>query len=304
MNKIHLLSILLLLTFCANSQSLLTIVKNEDINFEDNSKIKEYIKLDTNNGNIWRIGKPVKVKFNKSNSPDNAIITGLKGYYPPNTKSSFILKFFATDDVPDDVGTQLSIEGSYKIDSDSLSDYGIIEMSFDNGLNWLNILNDTFGSWYYENKKQIPVFTGNLYNKWYRFVFLSEPYWANISIDTLWFRFTFISDSIDTHKEGWMIDNLAIIIWPPDGINDIGQNKNQIIITPIPVNQNDNFTISFENIDAERFKIYDSQGKLHIEINNPNKILTLSSSQFQKGIYVVEILDKKGKKYIDKLLVD
>ena len=119
LKNIQLLLIFLLTCFVANAQEPYTHAASDKVDFEYNPKINEFIKLDTNNVNIWRIGKPDKSKFNSAYSGNNVIVTDLKKYYPPNIHSSFIMKFFDKYKVPDGYNYKIGIEGFYKIESDS-----------------------------------------------------------------------------------------------------------------------------------------------------------------------------------------
>jgi hypothetical protein len=278
----------------------------DTVNFENNFKIQEYIKLDTNNGNIWRIGKPEKLMFNNAYSGEYAIMTDLKGYYPPNTHSSFIMKFFPKEFALDFHGDEIAIEAYYKIDCDSLKDYGIMEMSPDNGLNWNNLLDTVYhhGRWYIDGKENKPIFTGNYNDKWHFFTFVTRTQYAIDADDSLWFRFTFISDSINNNKEGWIIDNIKIYNDPTISIKEFTQKKDLITISPNPVKQSENFSISLKNIDAKLINIYSSQGKLQLQIVNPTKSFTLNTTQFQKGLFLVEIIDVKNARMKKKLVIN
>ena len=295
-----------LIFFCfgfSEAQTILDGDKKEWITFEDTSIIKEYIKLDTNKGNIWRIGKPAKFKFNSAFTPQNAIVTDLKGYYPTNTHSSFIMKFFYKYDVPEDTRVKIGIEGNYKIDSDSLNDYGIVEMSDVKGKGWIDILNNYSDSWVIDNEKKKPVFTGNLSDTWHNFSFTTDNYFATHAIDTLWFRFTFVSDSIDNHKEGWIIDNLVIIVYKLGGIEGEDQKNNLISLFPNPVNRFEQLNIISKNSQTSRLQIFNPEGKSVYKNDVSGEQITIDMHSFQPGFYFAEITDSSGRKAARKLVV-
>jgi hypothetical protein len=304
MKKIRLIIVSLLLFFSAHSQTQRCGTYSNIVNFEDTAKIHRCIRLDTNSVNIWTIGKPTKSKFDSAYSRINAIMTKTTEFYPPNTNSSFLIALLRDIKWSSGYCDSLYVKGYFKVDSDSINDYGKIEISHFIDHDWFDL--STYSDCYIDGVKKKPLFTGNLSDKWHEFSFSFNPNildYPNHNDSTLWLRFTFISDSIDTHKEGWIIDDISINNSTPGGINDNVYN-NFIIISPNPVPRNGNFTISINKIEPVLIKIYDSQGKLHNLIYKPTTILTLNSNQFQKGIYLIETFDKKGMMYINKLLVD
>ena len=306
MKKLKLFGLFLLTCVVANAQKPYTQEIRDIVDFENNLKVIEYIKLDTSNGDIWRIGKPDKPKLYSAYSGTNVIVTDLKKPYPPNIHSSFIMKFFNKYKVPDGLNYKIGIQGFYQIESDSLNDYGIIEMSYDNGSHWLNLLDGVvhYGNWYLDGEENKPVFSGNFLDKWHLFSFVSNWNYALAAYDTLWFRFTFISDSINNIKQGWIIDDIEINIYPPVSINDSPQNNDLITITPNPVKQTNNFTITLNGIYTKLINIYNSQGRLLLQINNPRESVTINTTQFQKGLYLVEIIDIKNKRMKNKFVIN
>jgi hypothetical protein len=301
MKKILILIILLVYFFSVNSQTHRCGIYTHMVNFEDTANIHRYIILDTNNSNIWSIGKPDKLKFDSAYSPKNAIMTNTKESYPPNTNSSFKIQFLSDFLGGSNYCDRLYVEGYFKIDSDTLIDYGIIETRDMIGHPWREV------TCYFDGITQKAVFSGNLSDKWHYFSFDVNPEvmdYSHGNDTTFLIRFTFISDSIDTHKAGWILDNLSMNNETPGGINDIVHNNDLFSISPNPVNQNDNFTISIKKIDVESIKIYDSQGNLHNQIIKPRNSVTLNTYQFLKGIYLIEAFDKKGNRQIKKLLIN
>lgn len=110
-----------------------------------------------------------------------------------------------------------------KVDADLGTDGGIIEFSLDSGVTWQN-----------------PFYNPTVYNFFgfdYQYTdTLSNGQIGFTGTDTTWrnvwlcmydqyqgfkVRFTFLSDSIDQSKEGWMIDNL---IYQPTFSHTVGEN--------------------------------------------------------------------------------
>lgn len=213
------------------------------IDFENNVCI-EHLYIDTidNPNNIWQIGPPQKPVLSIPVSEENVIITDVVDPYPTSDTSSFIISKLAAGGItgPGWVGTEFFLSGYYNINSDSLNDYGTIEFSADNGVTWLDLMNfDPYGQyvyWYDDNGgNSKPTLTGNS-NGWEYFMVdiynLSDMF--NIEYeDTLQFKFTFISDSIQNNLDGLMFDNLDI----HDFFSDVPDmnSLNEFLVSPNPV---------------------------------------------------------------------
>lgn len=265
------------------------------LNFEDTSYIdRVFVDTISNNNNIWQIGTPSKTIFNSAYSPTHAIVTDIINSYPTNDTSSFIIKHIR----PGLAGgnESLRLDFYFKLNTDSLADYGTIEVSIDNGATWINLLTqDTTYGFYWITPK--PVLTGNT-NGWIHF---SEElnaltYTLGYS-DTLLYRFTFISDSIQTNKDGWIMDDFLFHdFW--EGIQEI-QNDNIISIYPNPTSRlltihrsksNRKQTIQITNLTGQ--VVYNNQDFIgdNIELREINN-----------GIYFLKYSDSKNfaiKKFI------
>jgi len=117
-------------------------------------------------------------------------------------------------------------------------------------------------------------------------------FWNIGYIDALLFRFTIVSDSIDTNHEGWMLDNFAfgdILL----GINEY-KKYNNIYIVPNPSNN-----VIIINSPLERIKkieIISSIGERILEEYNTN---SLYIDKIPTGFYLIRINDI----YIEKLII-
>ena len=174
----------------ANGQYL-----NLIIDFEDPSLL-HHITIDTisNPDNIWQIGKPQKTIFNQTYSIPNGIVTDTINYYRVSDTSSFTIKFAWTE-----YFTEVFLAGFYKFDSDTLLDFGTIEISLDKGATWGNVLEDgIIPDWEWHPQK--PIFTGKIDN-WQYFAVCPSGYYPINFGDSIYYRFSFISDEIQTNKE-------------------------------------------------------------------------------------------------------
>jgi hypothetical protein len=226
--------------------------------------------------NIWQVCVPHKTVFDSAYSSPHAILTDSTGTYPVNDTSSFIINALRQP------GCECAflIGGWYKFDSDTLKDFGKIEISIDHGTTWLNILDTVNPSVYWTTPK--PVLTGRIH-QWREFnAFLNNGFWN----DTLYYRFTFISDNIQTNQEGWMLDNIQLIAHM-EGIPDIASG-NEINIYPNPATNI--ITVSATTFTGEMdVSVYDILGQLHLKkILNDNKG-DIDISGLNRGIYMVRV---------------
>ena len=256
--------------------------------FEDNTCHKQMF-IDTVPDQLWQIGKPQKIVFNTSHSLPNAIITDTINSYPVNSNSSFIVKHLADQGFEYD--HTVAVSGYYNVDSDSLPDFGKIEFSGDNGISWVDLLNDSIYETWLEGVK--PILTGNS-NGW-KFFYLGVTYlkyYFNIRMgDTVQFKFSFISDSIDNHKDGLMFDDLLFEDYA-EGIEK--QKLEPLELYPNPVTNS--LTIKADQFSGSNcvLNIYRSDGKLQYQIiQNLNNITVLNVADYPGGIYLLEAINLK-----------
>jgi hypothetical protein len=288
MKKIYMISIVLLVSLIsANGQGP---GFSCTFNFEDNPCWEgSFLNLNVpGSNNIWQVCVPQKTVFNSAFSPTHAILTDSTGPYPVNNTSSFILKAVRIQWSE----SSYMIGGMYKFDSDTLKDSGRIEISLDHGATWLNILSDTatfFLQWFTPK----PVFTGRIHS-WRAF---NAIIWNSFSIDTMYYRFTFFSDNIQTNQEGWMLDDIQVTAHI-EGIQDIG-SQDEINIYPNPAS--DRITISAKTYTGEMdVSVYDILGKPALEKTIKNKA-DIDISGLSKGIYMVKVIGR-NKYWVRKIV--
>ena len=281
----------------------------------------EYLQIDTSNQNIWQIGEPGKLFFDSAYSINNAIVTDTLNFYPLNNNSYFDLKigqFNCGDNYPYDI----FIEIKHKFDTDTLKDGCFITVSYDEGLTWTNIINDTSGFWditpnnygYYCGVNLYSVndtlfngefgFSGNSgdwVTTWFGWGILPVKSNMGFTGDTMIVRFNFISDSIDNNREGWMIDNIRLYsIYLPGGIDDI--KPLEFSIYPNPMSET--AIIELNNYREIELSIFDIQGRIVSQnkyINNQSIII--NRDKFNSGIYFVKIRTDEDLVGVRKLIV-
>ena len=263
-NKTETMKIFLLiisLTFVSVTSFGQWSLDNYDLNFDDTIGI-QHVTIDTtsNPDNIWQIGTPQKSIFTSSFSSPNAIITDTINSYPSNDTSVFIITNVASGGGFEWAHTVI-LSGQYFVNSDTLTDFGTIEFSPDNGSTWIDLVNDTiYGSsilWYFPK----PTLTGNS-NGWQHFyVNIAQlgPIFNIHDGDTILYRFTFISDGVQTNKDGLMFDDFHFEDWA-EGVEET-PNDNSIAIYPNPVRNQLSINIA-QNGCSHSIQIVNSQGQV------------------------------------------
>jgi len=270
------------------------------INFEDTNS--QYIWIDTTqNNNIWQIGMPQKYILDSSYSYPNSIITDSLTTYPIQNRSSFYISIINYPGTFDGV----TFTFRHKYDFDTLYDGGIIEISFDNGLSWSNIINENvYPGNFYSNTDTInsyynsPGFTGTS-DEWIQSGF--DLFWGlqQFPSDTFLIKFSLSSDSIETYQEGWLIDDICICAYCWDRINK-KNNDNKFIVFPNPaydvinINQKESSNNEYELI------IYDIYGNevMRRSFRGNNK---LNISNLGIGIYIISI-QNNNQVYYKKII--
>ncbi|MEI7981068.1 MAG: T9SS type A sorting domain-containing protein [Bacteroidota bacterium] len=252
-------------------------------------------------GNIWQIGTPSKIFFDSAYSIPKAIVTDTMNFYPPNNFSAFTIKISDPAWNPAYQPNRTSITFHHKYDTDSLQDGGYIEVSYDSGATWTNIVNDPLitGFNYNINTSSNPIiangnaaYTGRsigFSNGWRQdgFMWCYMPW---LTPKKIFVRFVFSSDGIQTNKEGWMIDDIQLNSDICEGIPEI-QNDNLITISPNPTS--DELRIHRTSFSEKpRIQILNYLGQ--VLFGNPNFIgETIDTRNLQNGIYLLKYSDMK-----------
>ena len=280
----------------------------------------EYLEIDTSSQNIWQIGEPSKIFFDSAYSTNNAIVTDTLNNYPLNNNSYFDLKiggFNYNFYYPYDI----FIEIKHKFDTDTLKDGGFITVSYDKGLTWTNIINDTSGFWDVtpnnDGYSGVNLYTENdtLYNGEFGFSGNSDDWvttwftWHILPVknnmdfigDTMIVRFNFISDNLETNKEGWMIDDIKLYsVDLGGGIND--NTTLDFKISPNPFNET--AIIELNDYREIELSVFDIQGQL-VRQNKyfNNQFVIMNRDNLNSGIYFIKIRTDENLVGIEKLII-
>jgi hypothetical protein len=202
-----------------------------------------------NPNNIWQIGIPQKPILNNAWSIPNVIITDTIYSYPVNDTSSFIIEGIATHSSSSILWFNFNLSFQYFVDSDTLTDFGKIEFSPDNGTTWIDLLSHPLclGYWIVSGTNyEAPVLTGTSGGWVYTTLNMRElGIYLDIQPGTIFkWRFTFISDAMQSNRDGLMYDNIFIEISPPIGLEEVDLNANRKLIKVIDMLGNEAVTKS------------------------------------------------------------
>ena len=251
------------------------------------------IVLDTSSTNIWQIGSPQKTIFNQAGTAPNVIVTDTINTYPINNTSSFTFglnhSMYAFTGI-------MAIQWKQKLDLDENKDGAYIEYSVDTGATWINTFDNPYVYNYYgydlANKDTLingdVVFSGVDTN--WRDIWLCFDYsWLTLN-DSIIFRFSLKSDTIDNQKEGWMIDNMLVHPTWFHTINEKEQND-YIIVFPNPSKGLVN--IQAKKMDEfhiiESMTIVDVNGKIIKNYTNVPTKFQIDIRDQPNGLYFLNI---------------
>jgi len=267
--------------------------------------IKYYRDTINNPNNIWQIGAPHKPYFASNPTVPVALMTDTINPYPINDTSYFCFKIW-NHGLTGGLGYYSSFYFlySYKVDSDSLHDYGFLEFSPDNGQTWY-FLNDSLYSNCWDNPfaGYWHPFEGHCIggggNDFINFGSFCVDNITNFA-DTIMLQFGFISDSIFDNKEGLMIEYLDMGI--TTGLSEYDNNIN-IRTTPNPASDYFNIEVMNKNKKYD-LKLIDNIGKIVFESEVYEGINIIPVQNYSNGLYFLLVYDRKSNiKYFSKIQI-
>jgi len=216
----------------------------------------DYIIVDTAASNLWQIGPPQKTFFEAAYTPPNAIVSDTSGLYPPDNHSWFDLiigEFNMGGQYMGAYPYDIFVDFRHKYDTDTLHDGGYLEVSWDYGQTFMNIIEDTLYDWGVVpgvgwDDMNLYTPSDTLYNGEFGYSGHSNGWihtsfaWHILPVDLQWFdppdtmiiRFHFISDAIDNAYEGWMIDQIRLFSLDLGSGIDHPSKESSFTITPNP----------------------------------------------------------------------
>jgi hypothetical protein len=271
-----------------------------------------WMELDTSASNQWQMGLPSKPFFDTAYSVPNCILTDSILPYSPSNTSSFIIPLH------DEGGGMMFNRGIrfwHKFQSDTLLDGGYIEFSYDYGETWFNVFDHTTlypeFEFYSENLYEAAdtlmggthAFTGTSDWMYTQLQFIwAYPIKTDIP-DTLLLKFNFISDSSDTGKDGWMIDNISSFYAIFGGLDELDL-LTSLHIYPNPSNTITSINYAKHNNETYALNVLNMGGQSLIQMSGLiGSTVSLDTRKLPKGIYEVQILKAGNITAREKLVV-
>ena len=259
----------------------------------------------TKQNNIWQAGNPKKYFFRLNHPTDTtSMVTLLTKSYPPNNTSIFTVVFNPLL-LPVNIES-FDLSFSYQIDTDTLNDFGYVEVSPDSGVTWDNLSSSQSKYILYRLVHNVPFdsfyFTGREVLKYNGMPIIDFVIKGDfMKCRTLIFRFTFKSDSIDTYKEGWCINEIFLEVNRPNSIEDPKKDNNKgLLCYYIPDVQN--LFLKFQGTDIKEYTLYDINGKLVKQSKLPASSATISGVYLPAGFYTLVVNNMKGKVFYKKVV--
>ncbi len=269
--------------------------------------------IDTTASNLWIIGLPQKPFFDTASSPPNAILTDTINVYPQGNHSTFVM------DIPDESffnTRNFLLTFKHKYQSDTLLDGGYIEISYDGGLNWVNILNDEHPIVAF-NAENLYTDQDSLFNNELGFSGTSDG-WVTTKIQWVWalpvaklqgedpkLRFNFVSDSLGQGLAGWMIDDILF------SYADLGSSTRnlsrrvQAKVFPNPMANGAEVRIEGEITEAYTLHLFDLLGReLQTLPQRGSDIFWIDRAALRPGMYLIQSRTKTGQQFVGKVLVE
>jgi len=273
--------------FFANAQSYTQYFDGADTSVENSILVR----LDTASSNIWQIGAPHKVLFDTAATVPNVLVTDTVNDYPTNNVSRFTFTI-----VPWTSWGLLAIQWKQKLDMDPHRDGGVIEYSIDTGGTWQNVFNDphvfNFYGFLPTNRDTLPngdfAFSGTD-TAWQDVWLCFDMSWLSLN-DSITFRYTFESDSVDNHKEGWMIDNLMAHVSLMHPVKEVDK-KDYMNVYPNPTKGIVN--VEFQKIHdfhiIEKMEFLSADGTVLRQWTNIPTKFWFDTSKYADGLYFLKV---------------
>jgi len=241
MKKLFLIQCLLTqffsLSFGQTTQPIGNLLYTDTLDFRP---LCNWIEINNTVLNTWEIGQPNKGIFNSAHSGKLTIITDSAYMYQSNLNDYFSI----TIPCFENRFGEGNLSFYHKYDTDTLIDGGIIEVSYNEGIDWKNIRDDK----YHIMTNFIGLYNDTIKGGNYGFSGRSNG-WQYVEFHWVWImktksathenygkpiiRFRFISDNINTNKEGWIIDDIVFRGYDISGkVKELNDAKIEIFPNP------------------------------------------------------------------------
>ncbi len=265
------------------------------ITFEEPSR---FLELDTTAASVWEIGMPNKLVFNGSYAGWYSVFTGTAPFYPANNHSMFTL--LINQQNVDHYPYSVYLEFMHRLDTEEGKDGGYIDVSYDGGQTWTNIIEDRSACYVpgddFETEG-LYAQSDTLYNGEYGFSGELHA-WSKVRFgweycltktasgyeDSMLLRFNFISDGNDPSHEGWNIDHIRLFSMPITGSTADG-HASLFNVVPNPA-VDELRIVTADGAAIDRIRLFDMTGKLLGVVDGTDRI---SVADQPAGIYFLEV---------------
>ncbi len=253
--------------------------------------------------NIWQVGTTQK-PFLQQGLNGKALMTDTLNSYPVNLNSSFYIADISQYPM---CGESNFFRFDYKTDTDTLTDYAMLEMSVDSGMTWQNFFtfqHPNIDTWFQAGDVATSTvlfnsgfgdtlpFTGH-HDNWIHF----EGGINNCMGNRVILRLRFVSDGVHTGKAGIGFDNFTF----EAQITDVSEKENPVIsIYPNPVT--DFFSVNFiTDISPLRYEIMNVQGRAVMSgIIIPNE--PIHAGALPAGFYLLRLTGRDNVVFTNCLI--
>jgi hypothetical protein len=283
----------------AQLDPFLGIVKLDVCDFTDTCT---YVEIPEPANNLWVLGESQKTTLTHNG---RVMITDSVFTYPNGTNASFEIHWPAWNQYP----LSLIMRFHHSMDSDSLLDGGIIEVSRDHGTTWTNVIDDQTNMLFLSNElytSSDTLFTGE---KGFSGSFVdryTEMEWVwmfpikDMPTDTMYYRFRFISDNQNNAKEGWMISDISF------SFADLGTGLEEVALFDFSIapNPSNGLIEVASKSEAEKAILRDLNGNtVQIELLENKKVLNYSG--LSKGMYFLQLQTSDNRlSQVKRLIID
>lgn len=283
----------LLATLALQAQVIDWMLYNQD--FDDTLRFN----LSIDPAGSWQIGTPQKTLFSAAMSAPNVIVTDTLLPYPPNDTSRFTITNLAQYGwfFPHTV----VLEGYYWIDAGD-GDFGMIEISFNGGSAWVDLVNDPVVASYLQGSGFLPTLTGSSAGWQYFYMNLANlRYYAlnelGIEIelnDSIQYRFSFTSDNVDEPHDGLMYDDFHFEDYV-EAMPEYQASTFHSQVAPNPVADQLSVVYETAGVDALILIVYDAHGARCLESGQlAAHRAAVDVSVLQPGLYSYELRSRNG----------
>ncbi len=243
-----------------------------------------------NENNIWQIGAPQKSNFSSAYSYANAMVTDTINTYPINNESYFIIPYVLEESSGIVCCNQpLHITFFFQTDCDSLYDHGIFDFSYDNGQFWIDPSIVLYSG-------NVPVLSGDSGGWQYADFLLDILQLTQFDVgDTILLRFGFISDEIETERDGLIYDDIIILDPWEDEVEEFRQSN---LITRVFQDLASDLSICLTDPVSSSYllEIFNASGQSILTQDNISAgSTTLASVCLISGCYIYTVTDKRLK---------